>query len=274
MTKSDRHDSLIARLNAGIEALSDSAQWTVYLDMQQRLHRYSPSNVLLIISQRPDATNVAGFQAWKALGRTVRKGERAIWIVAPRIVRSRKEPGRDPSHTVAGFRPVAVFDISQTDGGELPSVCSKLTGGDPSRYFGGLVEVARVFGYLVQLSALDGGVNGDCAFDLRRIRVEARNSPAQQVKSMAHELVHALCHVDQADRALAELEAESAAFVICGHLGIETGAYSFGYVAIWAGGGQMATAAIKASCSRITGAADIVLASLEVHMAPVIQSAA
>jgi hypothetical protein len=187
MTKSDRHDSLIARLNAGIEALSDSAQWTVYLDMQQRLHRYSPSNVLLIISQRPDATNVAGFQAWKALGRTVRKGERAIWIVAPRIVRSRKEPGRDPSHTVAGFRPVAVFDISQTDGGELPSVCSKLTGGDPSRYFGGLVEVAREFGYLVQLSALDGGVNGDCAFDLRRIRVEARNSPAQQVKSMAHD---------------------------------------------------------------------------------------
>ncbi len=274
MTTEHRHDSLLAQLNAGIEALCDSAQWTAYLEMQRRFHRYSSTNVLLIASQYPNATQVAGFRTWQKLGRSVRKGERAIWIIAPVITRSPPAVDDERSRSVTGFRYVAVFDVSQTDGDDLPSPCSKLTGGDAGQWFTRLVGVARDLGYVVECAALAEGVNGDCAFELRRIRVEQRNSPAQRVKTLAHELVHALVHVDQDNRALAELEAESAAFVICGHLGLEADAYSFGYVTIWAGGGLRATAAIKSSCSQIERAADTVLERLEAQEVGAVGAAA
>jgi antirestriction protein ArdC len=263
VTTEHRRDSLLARLSAGIEALCDSAQWVRYLDMQQRFHHYSPTNVLLIISQFPDATQVAGFRTWQTLGRRVRRGERAIWILAPVFARLPGPADDETSRSATGFRPVAVFDVSQTDGDDLPSPCAKLTGGDPGNAFVKLTGVARELGYDVQYATLGAGINGDCAFDLRRIRVEARNSPAQHVKTLAHELAHALLHEDEDHRAVAELEAESAAYVACGRLGLETDAYSFGYVTIWAGGGPQAIAAVRTSCARIQWAADAMLASLE-----------
>ena len=98
------------------------------------------------------------------------------------------------------------------------------------------------------------GTNGDCT-SKRRIRVEARNAPAQRVKTLAHELAHALLHERVEDRALAELEAESTAYVVGRAIGMDTGDYSFGYVATWAGGGEQAIVGIKASCDRIQKAA-------------------
>ena len=113
---------------------------------------------------------------------------------------------------------------------------------------------------------LDGGINGDCSHDEKRIRIEARNDERQQVKTLAHELGHAILHEPGEgrpdSRPLLELEAESVAYVVCQNLGIETCDYSFGYVATWAGGSDEAQKAIKASGSRIQRAADQILTAI------------
>jgi hypothetical protein len=118
----------------------------------------------------------------------------------------------------------------------------------------------------VEDAELPGSVNGDCTHELHRIRVEISNSPAQRVKTLAHEIGHALLHEQFDNRALAELEAESTAYVICQALvNLDTSDYSFGYVAGWAGGGEQAIAGIKGSCERIQKAAASVLQSFEVE---------
>ncbi len=251
---------LLETLAEGVSALTDSERWRRHLDVQARFHTYSFGNVLLIAAQRPDASRVAGFSTWKGLGRSVRRGERAIWILAP--VRRRRDPGDrdDDSHRdLCGFRPVAVFDVSQTEGDALPEVCDRLEGPDPGALFERLAARAGAAGYTVVPAELPGSTNGDCTFALRRIRVEVRNPPAQRVKTLAHELAHALLHEGATDRALAELEAESAAYVVCGALGIDSGAYSFGYLVTWAGGGGEAVAALKGSAARIQHAAATIL---------------
>jgi hypothetical protein len=165
---------------------------------------------------------------------------------------------------ILGFRPVPVFDVAQTDGEPLPEICRNLVGDDTAASFDVLVARATCLGYTVEVTELPGTTNGDCSFARRRIRVERRNGPAQQVKTLAHELAHALLHEGTEDRPLAELEAESTAFVVCRTLGLDTSGYTFGYVACWAGGGPEAIARIKASGSRIQHAASVILDSLEV----------
>ncbi len=262
MDSEDRRLDLLTQLSDGIATLTDSVEWLRHLDAQSRFHRYSFGNVILIASQFPAASRVAGFRAWKKLGRTVAKGEKAIWILAPMIVKKGDES--DDLRVVRGFKRVPVFDISQTEGEELPAVCHKLTGDEPLACFDRLHAVATSLGYSVEPTELPDGVNGDCTFNLRRIRIEVRNASAQRAKTLAHEIAHALLHADQPDRQLAELEAESTAYVVCRCLGLDTGSYSFGYVAIWAGGGEQAVAGIKASCGRIQGAAAAILDALEV----------
>ena len=105
--------------------------------------------------------------------------------------------------------------------------------------------------------------NGDCTHSEHRIRVETRNTPAQRVKTLAHEIAHALLHEQFDSRALAELEAESTAYVVCQSLGLDSSDYSFGYVATWAGGGEQAIAGIKASCERIQRTAATILRAFE-----------
>ncbi len=254
---------LLAALRDGVAGLARSEQWRRHLEAQSRFPRYSFGNVLLIVHQRPDATRVAGFAAWRALGRSVRRGERAIYIRAP-VVRRRPGPetaraeGPDPAPAVA-FRFVPVFDLAQTEGPPLPEPCTPLTGDDVPDRFGRLVGVARDLGYRVEAGAL-GGPHGDCCPARRRIRVEAADRPDQQVKTLAHELGHALLHAAADDRARAELEAESVAFVVCRSLGLDTGGYSFGYVTHWAGGSEAALAGLRASGERIQRAAADILA--------------
>jgi antirestriction protein ArdC len=254
----------MARLREGIVALTSSDQWRRHLDCQSRFHRYSFGNVVLINAQRPDSTRVAGFRAWRSLDRTVRRGERAIWILAP--MRFRKEitdEAASDDRVVRGFKSVPVFDVSQTEGAELPVVCHKLIDDRPCVWIDRLSGAAGLIGYSVQWTELPDGLNGDCSFDLRRIRVEARNSSAQQVKTLAHELAHALLHQGQTDRRVAELEAESTAYVVCRRLGVDTGLYSFGYVAVWAGGGEAAVTGLKASGANIQRAAATLFDLLE-----------
>lgn len=256
-------DRLLDTLAEGVRALSGSDRWRSYLELQERFHRYSFNNVLLIGAQDPGATRVAGFATWKKLGRSVRKGERAIWILAPMVGRTVRGEDGDERRPIYGFRPVAVFDVAQTDGVELPEVCRNVDGDDPGAAFDALRARADALGYAVEQAELPGGTNGDCTHGLRRIRVESRNRPAQQVKTLAHELAHALLHEGSSDRALAELEAESTAYVVCRRLGIDSGGYSFGYVACWAGGGPEATAAITSSGAAIQRAATAILDGLE-----------
>lgn len=272
MGDTDR-DRLLDTLAEGVEALTTSDRWRDHLDLQGRFHRYSFNNTLLIGAQCPDATRVAGFGAWKRLGRSVRRGERAIWILAPMVGRRVRTDEGEERRPVFGFRPVAVFDVSQTDGEELAEVCRTLEGDDPGACFEALVGRARDLGYSVRCAELPAGTNGDCAFASRRIRVESRNRPAQQVKTLAHELAHALLHEVTADRALAELEAESTAYVVCRSLGLDSGDYSFGYVACWAGGGPEAAAAITSSGTAIQRAAAAILDGLEAPPGTVVDAA-
>jgi len=252
------HAQLLACLTEGVERLTTTDDWRRFLACQARFHHYSFRNVVLITAQRPDASYVAGFRHWRSMGRAVQRGERAIWILAPMVTRpAQADP--EPRRVVRGFKYVAVFDVSQTEGDDLPAVCRPLTGGDPTGSFERLVAVARTLGFTVEDARLPGGTNGDCRHDVRRIRVEVDNAPAQRVKTLAHELAHAVLHERFGDRWVAELEAESTAYVVCRTLGLETGGYSFGYVATWAGGGEPAVAAIRSSGERIQATAARIL---------------
>lgn len=248
--------ALVEQLSRGVAQLGDEGKWEQFLAAQARFHRYSFANTMLILEQFPDATTVAGFNTWRGAGRVVRRGERAIWIVAP--VRQRGgTSGSEPE--IAGFRRVAVFDLSQTEGAELVTLCEPLEGGDDRGWFEVLVEAATALGFDVERSDLASGVFGDCTYATRRIRVASTASPAQAVKTLAHELAHALLHENAGDRALAELEAESVAYVVCQHLGLDTKCYSFGYVTTWAGGTAVALRAIKGSCTRIADTARVII---------------
>ncbi len=250
---------LLATLEQGVRELAQSQEWQRYLRYQSRFHRYSANNVLLIAAQCPDATQVASFGAWRAMGRAVRRGERAIWILAPILVRARDE--RDATE-LRGFRPVPVFDVSQTEGSVLPAPCVPLAGASGAEHYDALVAVARSWDFSVLDHDFVGGVHGDCDHRVRRLRVERRDPPSQRVKTLAHELAHGFLHAQVVSRAEAELEAESVAFVVCHALGIDSGCYSFGYLATWAGGGDSAVVALRAAAGRIERAARAILDAL------------
>lgn len=275
------HAEIIRRLEDGIAELTSSEEWIRWLDTQRRFHDYSFNNVLLILKQRPDATRVAGFRAWLQMGRHVRKGEKGIQILAP-MVRKMKVgedlAGYSTEHgtvdddgfirRVSGFKVAHVFDIAQTDGDDLPDLpAHRLSGDHPTDAYTRLREFAHSIGYTVEEDYLPGSRNGDCNFAEHRIRVEVTNDAAQQVKTLAHELAHALLHDPKTfdgSRELAELEAESVAYVVCSDNGLDSAAYSFGYVAGWAGGGTEAITALKASASRIADAARTILDGTDV----------
>jgi hypothetical protein len=252
---------LLSQLEDGIATLTTSEAWHDYLAFQSRFHHYSYGNVLLIAAQYADATQVAGFRSWQRVNRGVRRGEKAIWILAPMVGKAEtnvRENDRQEK-VIRGFRYVAVFDIAQTEGDEPPTVCQKLAGTDDAGAYERFMAVADAIGFRVVDHRFSDGTNGDCSWPDRRIRIEGDNAPAQRVKTLVHEIAHALLHETVKDRALAELEAESTAYVVCRAIGMDTGAYSFGYVATWSGGGEAALAQIKSSCGRIQTAATRIL---------------
>src|SRR6202795_1891005 len=124
--------NILDRLTEGITQLTSSDRWQDWLTMQSRFHHYSFNNTLLIMSQKPDATRVAGYNAWRKLDRFVRKGEKGIWILAPMVYKTDAEDAArdEATRVIRGFKPVPVFDLSQTDGQDLPEVCVRLTGED------------------------------------------------------------------------------------------------------------------------------------------------
>ena len=183
--------------------------------------------------------------------------------------------GDQPTKVIRGFKAVPVFDVSQTEGAELPEVCVRLEGEDEAGLFERLSRVAVSFGFSVEDADDLAGANGVCTHDDRRIQVLSGNSATQRVKTLAHELGHAMLHPPgegrPESRAVLELEAESVAFVVCAAIGITSDDYSFGYVATWCGGDDEALAAIKESGARIQRAADQVISALDrVELADVV----
>jgi antirestriction protein ArdC len=244
-------------LKKGIADLTNSEAWKRYLECQAQFHTYSFGNVLMILAQKPDAKRIAGYKTWQKLGRQVRKGEKGIRIFAPVVVKC--EEGEDDEATTAvRFRTVAVFDISQTDGDELPTICVEIEG--DADVYDALVKAAATLGASsVRLD--DCPCNGSFLPATKEIVINRNLSPNQKAKTLVHEIAHmVLGHVDNEQRNAQELEAESVAFIVMNRFGVDSGGYSFGYVASWAG--DNVAEQIKAHGHRIQDAAKRVIESV------------
>jgi hypothetical protein len=253
---------LLDQLTRGVLELTNSVSWAHWLRVSRRFRRYSFQNQVLILKQRPGATWVAGYRSWLQLGRQVRQGERAIRILAPCLAADDSQDGQEERPQVLlGFRIARVFDLSQTSGDELPEPVKTVHGSDSAGNLGRLAQRALSAGFQVEFTSLWGSRNGDCSHALRRIRVRSDLPGAHQIKTLAHELAHALLHGSefQGTRALAELEAESVAYLVCRELGVDSSEYSFGYVATWSGGGPEAARLISATGARILSGTRAVL---------------
>ena len=248
-------EQLIAALQAG-----HSEALTAYLKAIARFHRYSLHNVLLIASQRPNASYVAGFRTWNELGRFVKKGEKGIMILAP-IVRQKPEDDderQEIPRPIAGFRPAYVFDISQTDGKELPRI--GVVEGDPLEHIDWLRRFATEQGISVEYSMDIAPSRGMSSGG--RITLLPGQRTAEEFSTLVHELAHELLH--RGDRRAAtnkrirETEAEATAFVVCHAIGLETGSAASDYIQLWNGDAQVLTE----SLGYIRQAASQMLAAL------------
>lgn len=253
------------KLESGIKELFSSEKFKSYLNTMSKFHNYSFNNTLLIAMQKPDATLVAGFNAWKNnFGRNVNKGEKGIQIFAPAPYKIKKEEiKRDPDtdlpildkdgkpiveeveRVIPNFKVVSVFDVSQTNGKELPTLgVDELSGNvtDYEKFFEALKEVSPV---PIKLAEIDGSAKGFFNQEDKTITIKESMSEAQTVKTAIHEIAHAMLHDKDLkktdlekpkDRATEEVEAESIAYTVCQHFGVDTSDYSFSYVASWGSG--------------------------------------
>ena len=267
-------EALQASIALQVEQLAGTEQWARFLDFAQAFHAYSLNNLLLILSQNPTATHVAGFRKWLQLGRVVRKGERGIRIfgyrqttIADDTTEAESESDSEdaPARKRTYFPVLSVFDISQTDpidpdAAELPTISQRLAGEDPAGILAAVTDYLEEAGWTVTREAIPGEANGYATTDgTRRVVIDADLSPAQAAKTGLHEAAHVILeHVDagQADyiehRGIRETEAESVAYIVAGIAGLDTAAYSIGYVAGWADGD---VETIKSTAARVLRAA-------------------
>ena len=291
----ERITEITQQLEEGIQNLFESAAYKTWLDTMSRFHDYSLNNTLLIASQKPDATLVAGYTAWqKTFGRQVNKGEKAIRILAPapykrmaEVDKVNPETGEiltnpDGSYAketkeivVPAFKVVSVFDVSQTEGRELPTLgVDELTGdvAQYDRFFEALKQSCPVPIGFEQIST---GAKGYFHTVENRIALQENMSQVQTVKTLIHEMAHQKLHsIDPKEtdpdepkltRNSKEVEAESVAYTICQHFGIDSSDYSFAYIAGWSKGKD--TPELKASLNRIRSAANDMITEISAHMA-------
>jgi antirestriction protein ArdC len=244
-------EQLITALNEG-----RSETLTQYLAAIGRFHRYSFGNVMLIASQKPTATHVAGFHSWHKLGRFVKKGEKGILILAP-VVRRKNErveqDDTDESSATVGFRSAYVFDISQTDGQELPTIGS--VHGDPRDYRERLAKFVAGKGIALEYSEDIAPARGTSARG--KITLLPGQSPAEEFGTLAHELAHEMMHRDErrssTSKRSRETEAEAVAFVVCHAVGLETGSASQDYIQLYEGDAKLLTESLACPASAGTG---------------------
>lgn len=258
--RSAKHDERIAQLHneltRKVSDLADSDQWRAFLDFCAAFHTYSANNVLLILAQRPTATRVAGYERWKELGRQVIKDEKGIRIRGyNRRTVTETDPvtGEETTRTTVSYPIVTVFDIAQTKpipGAPQPDpIARHLTGGDPTGIYDRAASALSARGWTVERELIEGETNGYTTLSgERRVAVDARLSPAHAAKTILHEFAHVILHAEPlrtkggADsaqvrhRGLEETEAESVAYIVAALAGLDTTAYSTGYITTWTDG--------------------------------------
>lgn len=241
-------EALHQQLADGVEALRTSEQWAAYLAFCGSFHRYSPNNLLLIMMQFPEASQVAGYRAWQAKGRQVIKGAKSIRILGTGTVKVTE----DDEETVEGKRrvyfPVSVFDICQTEAIEghpdVSTVQARLDGEDEHGIYNAVRDYLTGQGVTVRRASLcgpDGSTTPASDSQPVTVTIEESLSPADAATTMLHEAAHiTLGHLAEdlseyvTHRGRYEVEAESVAYVMAGMLGLDTSATSTGYVAGWA----------------------------------------
>ena len=272
-SQKERIREITEQLEAGVQAVFESDNYREYLKCMSRFHNYSVNNCLLIALQRPDASLVAGYQAWKRdHGRQVKKGEKGIRILAPCKYKVESEEmdenGEPKMMELTGFRVVTVFDYAQTEGRELPTIgAHELTGDvdDYQKLFRALTSICPV---PIGFESIEGGAKGYYKDTEKRIAIQSGMSQIQTIKTLIHEMAHAKLHAKEArdpdhpiDRRTKEVEAESTAFCVASALGIDTSEYSFGYVAGWSSGRE--TKELKSSLERIRAASDEMITAID-----------
>lgn len=267
------------KLEQGIKELFESERFKEYLRTMSKFYNYSFNNTLLIAMQKPEATYVAGYTSWQRnFDRQVLKGERGIKILAPAPYKAQEErekidpltqkpvigtDGKAVTETVEVLRPafkvVSVFDVSQTDGKELPDIIVDELKGTVENYEAFFDALKQVSPVPISFEDIPGGAKGFFSPVESRIAIQEGMSEIQTVKTAIHEIAHAKLHAvkpdektapeDRKDRHTKEVEAESVAYTVCQRYGIETSDYSFGYIAGWSSGKE--TKELKSSLDTI-----------------------
>ena len=289
----ERVAELTERLENGVKELYASDNYAQYITAMAKFHHYSFGNALLILFQRPQATQVAGYNTWKQLGRQVKKGEKGIMILAPCNFRASLEREKiDPltGQALLGpdgnpltekvkispnrFKIAHVFDLSQTEGRELPQIgVSELTG-DVADYTGIYNRLTALSPLPVVQEDFQRSAKGYTSFTENRIVVKPGMSQVQTIKTLVHEIAHAKLHkpddildVPRPDeRRRKEVEAESIAYVVCQHFGIDTTDYSLAYVAGWSKGRELTE--LKGSLNIIHATAGEIIDAISPPPAP------
>ncbi len=285
------------QLEQGIQDLFESEKYMSWLRTMSKFHDYSLNNTLLIAFQRPDATLVAGYTAWqKQFGRQVQKGEKAIKILAPAPYKEKVEIEKlDPvtktpiysddgkpimevqEVTRPAFKVVSVFDVSQTEGREIPSLGVDELSGEVREYEMFFEALKRSCPVPMEFENIEGSAKGYYHQMEQRIAIREGMSQVQTIKTAIHEMAHQRLHaVDPLDekseiinqtRSSKEVEAESVAYTVCQHYGIETSDYSFAYVAGWSHGKE--TPELKASLNTIRKTANEMITEIDGHIAEI-----
>ena len=290
----DKVKEITDKLEAGIQALFESEAFKNYLKTLSKFHDYSLNNTILIAMQKPDATLVAGYTAWqKNFGRQVQKGETGIRILAPTPYKKQMEVDRlDPvtqqpvlnpdgstvkelkEIMVPAFKVVNIFDVSQTDGKPLPTIGVDELTGNVSNYEMFFEALKRACPVPIGFEDIPSGAKGYYHTVDQRIALQEGMSEVQTVKTLIHEMAHQKLHsIDPKElppeeprltRNAKEVEAESVAYTVAQHYGIETSDYSFAYIAGWSQGKD--TPELKASLDRIRKAADEIITAIDDHI--------
>ena len=249
----------------GIRDVYQSDRYQNYLKTMSRFPSYSLNNCILIYQQRPDATLVAGYQAWRRnFERSVRKGERGIRILAPIRRKKKKEEEEEPQSV--GFRMISVFDVSQTIGKPLPSYMDDRLEGTVEDYEEFIEQLEQISPVPVRFDAIKGNAHGYYSKKKQEIVLRTDMTQLQTVKTLAHEIAHAKLHSETEEpaalsRAQKEIEAESTAYIICSHYGLDTSSYSFGYLAGFSSSAELKE--LRGSMERIHRASSDMIRDLD-----------
>ena len=298
-TNRERLQEITAGIEQGIKELFESEKYMRYLSVMSRFHRYSVNNTMLIYMQKPDATLVAGYNKWKnQFERHVKKGEHGITIIAPTPFKKKIEEQKLDPDTKAPmldqdgkvimeereveipmFRPVKVFDVSQTDGKPLPELASSLSG-NVQNYEAFMEALRRSAPVPLSVEPMAANMDGYFSPDQQRIAIRAGMSEVQTVSAAVHEIAHSKLHnyakaqeeaaragdkepPKKKDRNTEEVEAESISYAVCQYYGIQTGENSFGYIANWSQGKELPE--LRASLETINKAAGELIADIDRH---------